>query len=77
LNLWVIVCEALGQQFFFFFFFFFQQLMAESKSQEVMLDPARIPAPILPRDLSRCDFEDLDPLEVARQITLLEEGLYR
>jgi son of sevenless-like protein len=51
--------------------------VAEAKSQEVMLDPARIPVPILPRDLSRCDFEDLDPIEVARQLTLLEETLYR
>eukprot|EP01102_Stenamoeba_stenopodia_P019992 TRINITY_DN765_c0_g1_i2.p1 TRINITY_DN765_c0_g1~~TRINITY_DN765_c0_g1_i2.p1 ORF type:complete len:733 (-),score=247.38 TRINITY_DN765_c0_g1_i2:175-2373(-) len=54
-----------------------KKLKAENKSQEVMLDPSRIPEPILPRDLSNFQFEDLDPQEVARQLTLLEESLYR
>jgi len=34
-----------------------KKLKAENKSQEVMLDPSRIPEPILPRDLSNFQFE--------------------
>lgn len=38
------------------------------------LNPA--PAPILPRNLKKVRLLDLDPLEVARQITILESNLY-
>jgi son of sevenless-like protein len=35
------------------------------------------PEPILPRDLNSFVFEELDPLEIARQLTLIEYSIFK
>jgi len=34
------------------------------------------PAPILPKNIKKLRFLDIDPLEIARQLTLIESKLY-
>lgn len=35
------------------------------------------PAPIIPKNLKKLRFTDIDPLELARQFTLMESQLYQ
>ena len=42
-----------------------------------MLFNQKAPVPILPKSLKKISLADLDPLELARQITDIESNLYR
>lgn len=54
-----------------------KQIKGKTKNHEIMLDQSSIPAPILPPDLNNWTFLDIDPLEAARQLCLVEQELYR
>lgn len=41
-----------------------------------MVMPASAPPPLLPRNLKKIKFLDIDPLEMARQLTLIDSRLY-
>lgn len=41
-----------------------------------MVLPTSAPAPILPKNLKKLKFLEIDPLEIARQLTLIESRLY-
>lgn len=41
-----------------------------------MVMPTSAPAPILPKNLRKIKFLDIDPLEMARQLTLIDSRLY-
>jgi son of sevenless len=38
--------------------------------------PEEVPHPILPKSMARFKFYDLDPLEIARQLTLVESSMF-
>jgi len=54
-----------------------QKIKGQYKAKQVMIDEARIPKPLLPASLESFSFSDLDCLEVARQMCILEQGLYK
>ena len=41
-----------------------------------MTNASAPPAPILPKNIKKLKFLDIDPLEIARQLTILESKLY-
>ena len=41
-----------------------------------MVLPTSVPAPILPKNMKKLKFLEIDPLEIARQLTLIESRLY-
>ena len=46
--------------------------MGQSRLMNLVADGKPRPAPILPKNLQRIKILDLDPLEIARQLTLME-----
>ncbi|KAI8926456.1 ras guanine nucleotide exchange factor domain-containing protein [Entophlyctis helioformis] len=46
------------------------------KIKRANVRPEDIPQPVLPRNLKRFSLLDLDPIEVARQMTLIESAMY-
>eukprot|EP01103_Thecamoeba_quadrilineata_P019256 TRINITY_DN7710_c0_g1_i1.p1 TRINITY_DN7710_c0_g1~~TRINITY_DN7710_c0_g1_i1.p1 ORF type:complete len:1179 (-),score=318.56 TRINITY_DN7710_c0_g1_i1:14-3550(-) len=48
-----------------------------TSKKEIMINPSLIKPPILPQDLESFNFPQLDPLEVARQMCLIEQKIYR
>ncbi|KAJ3187303.1 hypothetical protein HDU85_006591 [Gaertneriomyces sp. JEL0708] len=47
-----------------------------ASTRKLVQNNRECPPPILPRNLNRIKFLELDPLEVARQLTVMESGLY-
>src|SRR5689334_16797968 len=61
----------------YMFFFKQQQQPNDAKFKEMVLTTAdRPPPPILPKNIKKLKFLDIDPLEIGRQLTLIECKLY-
>ncbi|CAG8483932.1 5238_t:CDS:2 [Funneliformis caledonium] len=50
--------------------------LADKRAKMIITNSDRPPAPILPKNIKKLKFLDLDPLEIARQLTLIESKLY-
>eukprot|EP01103_Thecamoeba_quadrilineata_P015041 TRINITY_DN4631_c0_g1_i1.p1 TRINITY_DN4631_c0_g1~~TRINITY_DN4631_c0_g1_i1.p1 ORF type:complete len:865 (+),score=156.13 TRINITY_DN4631_c0_g1_i1:38-2596(+) len=54
-----------------------KKILGKTKKQTTMLDVERIPLSILPHRLTGFKFQDVHPLEFARQMCLIEHSLYK
>jgi len=54
-----------------------KQIKGKSKQKEIMLNTASIPTPIVPANVTAFSLSELDPLEIARQLCLVEQELFR
>jgi len=54
-----------------------KQLKGTTRQKQIMLDPAKIPQPLIPVDVKTVTFEEIEPLEIARQMCIIEQELYK
>ena len=53
------------------------KILGEIKEQKIMVDQHKVPLPRLPKNISHLNLLDIDPLELARQLAIMEQQLYK